>query len=323
VSLPFAATPSCGSIPPVREGLNRVVVTGGAGFIGSHVADAFLERGARVLVIDDLSTGRDTNVPRAAELEQIDIVDAASVATSVRSFVPDLVCHLAAQASVTASVARPEHDLAVNVRGTLNVLEAAREAGASLVFASTGGALYGDAPLPTPEDSPTQPLAPYGASKLAAEAYVTTWSRLHGLANVVLRLGNVYGPRQAPHGEAGVVAIFSAKLVAGETPTIFGDGEQTRDYVYVGDVADAFVRAAESGRAATYNVGTGRETSVNELLEILQRVARTSIEAEFAPPRPGELLRSALDASLIAAELDWRATLELHDGLAATFATYR
>ena len=301
----------------------RVVVTGGAGFIGSHVADAFLADGAKVLVIDDLSSGREENVPAAAELQRVDIVDTQQLRKAIEGFAPDVVCHLAAQASVTVSVERPEHDLEVNVRGTLIVCEAAHDAGAPVVFASTGGAIYGnDAPLPTPESFPPQPLAPYGASKLAGEAYVATWGRLHALPNVVLRLGNVYGPRQQPHGEAGVVAIFSDRLARGEPIVVYGFGEPTRDYVHVSDAARAFVTAAATGRAGTFNVGTARETSVLELLEILQREAGTEVEPELQPLRAGELERSALDATAIGRELGWRAEVTVEQGLPDTFRSF-
>jgi UDP-glucose 4-epimerase len=301
----------------------RVVVTGGAGFIGSHVADAFLAGGADVLVVDDLSSGSRENVPEGAAFEEIDIVDAPRLAAAFAGFAPDTVCHLAAQASVTVSVERPEHDLDVNVRGTLNVCEAARRAGAPVVFASTGGALYGnDAPRPTPESFPPAPLAPYGASKLAGEAYVATWGRLYSLANVVLRLGNVYGPRQQPHGEAGVVAIFSDRLGRGEPLVVYGFGEPTRDYVHVGDVARAFVAAAQGGRAGTFNVGTARETNVLELLALLQREAGTDVEPELRPLRPGELDRSALDPSAIERELGWRAEVAVEDGMPETFRAF-
>jgi UDP-glucose 4-epimerase len=306
----------------VAEG-RRVLVTGGAGFIGSHVCEAFAERNYDVLVLDDLSTGSRENVPAQAPLEEVDVVDDAAVAAVAERFAPTVVCHLAAQASVTFSVREPLHDLRVNVQGTLNVCEAARQTNASVVFASTGGALYGeDAPLPTPEAAPTKPLSPYGASKLSGEAYISTWSRLHGLPNVVLRLGNVYGPRQNPHGEAGVVAIFSERLLAGKRPTVYGDGEQTRDYVHVSDVARAFVLAAEQGEPGTFNVGTGVETSVKALLETLQRAAGTSLEPDLAPARAGELQRSALDPSAIERTLGWRAEVDVHDGLAATYRWY-
>jgi len=301
----------------------RALVTGGAGFIGSHVVERFLADGYDVLVVDDLSTGSVANVIEPARLEQLDIVDADALAHCVSTFEPEVVCHLAAQASVTVSVGRPEHDLAVNVRGTMNVCQAARAVGAPIVFASTGGALYGDGQaVPTPEDAPVEPLAPYGASKLGGEAYVGTWGRLYGLPNVILRLGNIYGPRQSPHGEAGVVAIFSDRLLRGQAPTVFGDGEQTRDYVHVKDVANAFLLAGRSGTAGTYNVGWGMETSVLELLAVLQRAAGTTLEPEFQPLRPGELTRSALDSTRIRRALDWSPAISLEDGLADTFHSY-
>jgi UDP-glucose 4-epimerase len=299
------------------------VVTGGAGFIGSHVADAFLADAAEVLVIDDLSTGLADNIPAAARHERLDIVDGQQLGEAVGKFDPDLVCHLAAQASVTLSVERPEHDLDVNVRGTLNVCEAARAAGASVIFASTGGAIYGnEAPLPTPEPFPPAPLAPYGASKLAGEAYVATWGRLHGLPNVVLRLGNVYGPRQQPHGEAGVVAIFSSRLAGGKQIVVYGFGKPTRDYVHVADVARAFVTATAPPRPGTFNVGTGRETSVLELFELLQREAGTEVQPDLQPLRPGELERSALDPAAIERELGWRAQIPVEQGVPETFRTF-
>jgi len=302
----------------------RVLVTGGAGFIGSHVADAFVARGDEVVVVDNLSTGTEDNIPERAEFERIDIVDAEALGSTLSSFSPKLVCHLAAQASVVVSVERPDHDLDVNVRGTFNVCEAARTSGAPVLFSSTGGAIYGDgAPLPTPEDYPPQPLAPYGASKLAAEAYVGTWGRLHGLANVVLRLANVYGPRQDAHGEAGVVAIFLEHLLRSEPPTLRGDGKPTRDYVHVADVARAFVAAAEGRRAGTFNVGTGRPTSTVKLLALLQEAAGTKLEPKREPLRAGELQASAVDVKRIEQELDWRAEIELAKGLRETFDWYR
>jgi UDP-glucose 4-epimerase len=301
----------------------RVVVTGGAGFIGSHVADAFLARRDDVLVVDDLSTGQRSNVPERAQFVQLDIADRDALEPAFAGGA-DVVCHLAAQASVTVSVADPLLDCTSNVIGTLNVCEAARRQGAPVVFASTGGALYGDdAPLPTPEAFAPEPLSPYGASKLSGEAYVATWARLYGTPNVVLRLGNVYGPRQNPHGEAGVVAIFSGLLLDGERPALRGEGKPTRDYVYVTDVASAFVAAADGARAGTFNVGTGLETSTARLLAILQDAAGSSIEPLQVELQSGELRASALDASMIERELGWRPTIAIAEGLRQTFDWYR
>jgi UDP-glucose 4-epimerase len=299
------------------------LVTGGAGFIGSHVCERFAEAGYEVHAIDNLATGRRKNVPPGVVFEQLDIVEGERVVQLFDEVEPSVVCHLAAQSSVTVSVKQPLVDLDWNVRGTFNVLEAARHHRAPVVFASTGGALYGDrAPIPTVEDAVVpEPLAPYGASKLAGEAYVATWGRLHGIANVVLRLGNVYGPRQSPHGEAGVVAIFSDHLLRGEAPTVYGDGSQTRDYIHVRDIADAFYVAATSGTSGTFNVGRGVERSVLELLDVLQQVAGTRLEPRFEPLRPGELRRSALESSRLQA-LGWQPTIEFDEGLAATYASY-
>jgi UDP-glucose 4-epimerase len=287
------------------------------------VADAFVARGDDVLVVDDLSTGQRENVPENAAFELLDVADAGALEGAFEDGV-DVVCHLAAQASVTVSVTDPVLDCTSNVVGTLNVCEAARRRGAPVVFASTGGGLYGDrAPLPTPETFASEPLSPYGASKLSGEAYVATWGRLYGMANVVLRLGNVYGPRQNPHGEAGVVAIFSGLLLDGERPALRGEGTPTRDYVYVTDVANAFVAAADSRRAGTYNVGTGRETATTRVLEILQGATGTAIEPLQVELQPGELRSSALDSSLIERELGWRATVDLDAGLRQTLDWYR
>ena len=301
----------------------RVVVTGGAGFIGSHVADAFVERGDDVLVVDDLSGGRREHVPAAAELAEIDVADATQVYRRLEAFLPDLICHLAAQASVTVSVTEPELDFASNVRGTFNVCQTAGKLGARVVFASTGGALYGNgAPIPTPETFVPQPLSPYGASKQAAEAFVATQARSQGLPNVVLRLGNIYGPRQNAHGEAGVVAIFSDKLLAGETPVAYGHGKPTRDYVHVADVTRAFVLAADAGTPGTFNVGSGKETSVSELYDVLQRAAGTNLEPRLEPLRPGELDRSAIDSSAAAEAFGWRPQVSVEEGVADTFRWY-
>jgi UDP-glucose 4-epimerase len=293
----------------------RAIVTGGAGFIGSHLVDALVARGDEVHVLDDLSKGRRENVAAAAELHVADIRSPDEVFDAVR---PDAVLHLAAQADVRVSVERPGYDADVNVLGTIAILEGARRHGAQVVFASSGGAGYGECDGPAPETAPLLPLAPYGASKVCGEEYLATWNRLHGARHVSLRLGNVYGPRQMPHGEAGVVAIFMGLLHEGGTPTIFGDGRQTRDYVYVGDVVRAMLCALERD-GGVYNVGTGVETSVLELFDAIRTAAGTDREPAFAPARLGELQRSVLDPSLAARELGWRPEHSLADGLAATW----
>jgi UDP-glucose 4-epimerase len=302
----------------------RVAVTGGAGFIGSHVADAFLERGDDVLIVDDLSSGSRENVADSAELAEIDIADDAAISEALRGFRPDFVCHLAAQSSVTVSVTDPERDFASNVRGTFNVVRFATELGASVAFASTGGALYGEGatPIPTPETVVPKPLAPYGASKLAGEAYVATWERFHGVPHAVLRLGNVYGPRQNPHGEAGVVAIFSERLLGGLELVAYGHGRPTRDYVHVKDITRAFVLVADGDVSGTFNLGWGREVSVMDVLDALQRAAGTEVEPRLEPLRPGELTRSAIDSSAADAAFGWRPELDLDEGLADTFRWY-
>ena len=295
----------------------RVVVTGGAGFIGSHVVDALLARGDEVHVLDNLTNGKRENVADGARFHEGDIrSDAGPVFAEAR---PEACFHLAAQADVRVSVERPDYDADVNVLGTLRVLEAARAHGAKVVFSSTGGAIYGECDRPAPEDYPRRPLAPYGASKLAGEEYLQAYNRLYGTSHVVLRYGNVYGPRQDPHGEAGVVAIFMNCLRAGKTPRIFGDGLQTRDYVYAGDVAQVTLAALRSD-GGVFNVGTGRETSVVDLLAAIQEVTGTTVEPEFAEPRAGELQRSVLDVALAERELVWRADHSLTDGLAETWA---
>jgi UDP-glucose 4-epimerase len=296
----------------------RALVTGGAGFIGSHVVDSLVRDGYEVLVVDDLSAGDASRLPAGVRLAEIDITDTTALAAAFDEFRPSAVFHLAAQASVTASVADPARDCAVNVLGTLNVAEAARRHAAPLVFTSTGGALYGDdAPIPTAEDQLPLPLSPYGASKLAAEAYVRSWSAAHGVPNAVMRLGNIYGPRQTPHGEAGVVAIFSYRLWADEPCTLFGHGTPTRDYVHVLDVVAA-LRAA-SGRAGIYNVGTGVETDVSTLYARLAEAAGSTAEPALADLRPGELRRSCLDASRARSELGWEPRIAIADGLAGTY----
>jgi UDP-glucose 4-epimerase len=305
----------------------RALVTGGAGFIGSNLVDALLARGDAVTVVDDLSTGRRQNLEGAlaagAELAELDIREAAALTERVAAARPEVVFHLAAQIDVRKSIEDPAFDAAVNVGGTVNLLEAMRAAGsARIVSASTGGAIYGEGEgqrLPLPEGAPITPLSPYGQSKFAAEGYLALYERLYGLSGVSLRLGNVYGPRQDPLGEAGVIAIFCGRLRAGERPTVFGDGRQTRDYIYVGDVVAAALAAAESEASGPINVGTGIETDVLELARRLAEIdGAASFEPELAPPRPGEVQRIALDAIRAEQELGWRAETSLAEGLRLT-----
>ena len=295
----------------------RAIVTGGAGFIGSHVVEALLARGDDVTVVDDLSNGKRENVPDGARLVVADIRD-GGLGPVFEKARPEVVFHLAAQVDVRVSVERPAHDASVNVIGTVAVLEAARIVGAQVVFSSTGGAIYGECDGPAPESAERRPLAPYGVSKLAGEEYLAAYNRLYETSNVSLRYGNVYGPRQDPHGEAGVVAIFLGALAKGQAPRIFGDGLQTRDYTYAGDVARASLAAA--GHAGgVFNVGTGLETSVVELYELCRTVSGSSLEAVEAPARLGELQRSVLDVSLAERELGWRAEVPLEEGLRLTW----
>jgi UDP-glucose 4-epimerase len=295
----------------------RAVVTGGAGFIGSHVVDALLARGDEVHVLDDLSTGKRSNVPEGATLHEGDIrQDCDRVFGRVN---PDACFHLGAQIDVRVSVDRPHIDAEVNVIGTVRVLEAGRRHGTKVVFSSTGGAIYGECDGPAPEDAPRRPLAPYGTSKLAAEEYLAMYNRLYGSSHVALRYGNVYGPRQDAHGEAGVVSIFMSRLREGKTPRIFGDGSQTRDYVYVGDIVAATLAALDS-KASVVNIGSGIETSVLDLYERVQRAAGVEREPEFAPARPGEVQRSVLDPRRAERELGWTPKRALDEGLAETWA---
>jgi UDP-glucose 4-epimerase len=298
----------------------KAIVTGGAGFIGSHIADALLARGDSVVVVDNLATGKRERVPSGAELVELDIRDGAALRDLVDRVRPAAIFHLAAQADVRRSVDDPGFDADVNVRGTIEVLEAARRSDARVIFSSTGGALYGEADtIPSPETTPIAPMSPYGTSKLGAEHYVGLFNRLYDTGHVVLRYGNVYGPRQDPHGEAGVVAIFFGRLANGGTPLVFGDGSQTRDYVYVGDVVMANLAALDyRGPATAFNIGTQTETSVLELLAACQSAAGTDVTPEHRPARLGELDRSALDCSLAQSELGWRPATSLDVGLAET-----
>jgi UDP-glucose 4-epimerase len=296
----------------------RAIVTGGAGFIGSHLVDALVARGDDVLVIDSLATGKRERLSKAARLVVGDIRDGDVLGETFRDARPDVCFHLAAQADVRRSVEEPVFDGDVNVLGTVAVLEAARAHGTQVIFSSTGGAIYGECERPAGEDSALQPISPYGTSKLAGEEYLRTYNRLYGTKHVALRYANVYGPRQDPHGEAGVVAIFFGRIASGERPRIFGDGSQTRDYVYVGDVVEATLLAP--GKAGgVFNVGTGQETSVVELYGVCRQVSGTELEPEFAEARLGELARSVLDPARAERELGFRAEVSLEDGLARTW----
>jgi len=309
----------------------RALVTGGAGFIGSHVADQLLAAGYDVEIVDNLSSGRRENVPAGATFHHLDI-GSVEAATLVREGRFDVLCHLAAQIDVRRSVDDPGYDARVNIIGSLNLLEAVRAGahGTRVVFSSTGGAIYGDfVPVPCVEDMPKDPESPYGIAKLSVELYMAYYARVHGIATVALRYSNVYGPRQDPHGEAGVVAIFCNRILKGEPLTVFGDGSQTRDYVYAGDVARANVAAAtvplppqRQVDVRAFNIGTGRETSVIDLAATLQRAAGTNVPVHNAPPRPGELPRSAVSNAKAVRDLGWSPTVSLEDGLRETFTYF-
>jgi len=288
----------------------RAVVTGGAGFIGSNLVDALVARGDEVVVVDNFASGKRENLNPAAELVEHDIREPFAVGA-------DVVFHLAAQADVQTSMKRPDYDAAVNVVGTVNALQSAP--GAQVIFASSGGAGYGECPEPATEDAPFLPLSPYGIAKKCGEEYLAGWNRIHGASHVSLRFGNVYGERQDSGLEGGVVAIFLERMARGEPVVIYGDGEQSRDFVYVGDIVDALL-AAVGTRGGPYNVGTGRATSVNELHAACRRVAGVDEPPEHEEARLGDVLRSVLDASLIERELGWRARVSLHDGIERTFA---
>ena len=309
--------------------MTRSLVTGGAGFIGSNLVDRLLAEGHEVTVIDDFSSGRRSNLVDASgaagdrlEVIEADICDPAVTALVVAA-APDLVFHLAAQIDVRISVSDPTRDARINVIGLLHVLEGARQAGASkFLLASSGGTIYGEvdaARLPIDESEPRAPLSPYGVTKSAGTDYLETYRALHGLESVSLALANVYGPRQDPHGEAGVVAIFAGKLLGGEPCTIFGDGDQTRDYVYVDDVVEAFVSGAEKG-SGLVNIGTGVETSVNDLFGAMARAVGKGAVPAYAPARAGELDRSALNPSHAATEIGWIPRVDLEAGAARVLA---
>ena len=293
-------------------------MTGGAGFIGSHLVDALVERGDLVLVIDDLSSGDERNLNPGARFHKLDVRDAAT-ADLVRAERPDAISHHAAQMSVSRSVAEPVFDADVNVMGSLNLARAAVDAGSRLVFASTGGALYGDAAvMPTPETVPAWPVSPYGISKLAFEHYLFGFRRQYGLGYTALRYANVYGPRQNPHGEAGVVAIFCEGLLGKRQFKIHGQGTDTRDYVYVSDVVKANLLALDSDVCEHFNVGTGQQADTNTIYGLVAARLGKPVQAEHGPPRPGDLRASALDYSLIQRTLGWKPEVSLNDGISTT-----
>jgi UDP-glucose 4-epimerase len=305
----------------------RALVTGGAGFIGSNLVDALLERGDDVAVVDDLSSGKESNLAaaldRGARLHRADIRDASAMAEIAGRERPELIFHLAAQIDVRVSVARPAYDARTNVEGTINMLEAAREAGTKrFVFSSTGGAIYGETDVvPTPEGTDPRPMAGYGQSKFCAEAYLGLYERLHGLSTVALRFGNVYGPRQDPHGEAGVIAIFCGKALTGGRPKVFGDGTQTRDYIYVGDLVQAIMAAGDADVVGPVNVGTAEETTVLQLIDALREASGVEdFEPEFAEARMGEIERSCLDVSRAREVLGWQSRVDVREGVKRTFA---
>jgi UDP-glucose 4-epimerase len=308
----------------------RTLVTGGAGFIGSNLVDALLARGDEVTIIDNLSTGRRGNLEQAlasgACLVERDFRDGAAMRDIVDEAKPETIFHLGAQIDVRRSVADPAYDASINVIGTINLLEAARAAGVRrFVNSSTGGAIYGEGRvIPAPETHPAEPEAGYGQSKLAAEGYCGLFRRLHGLATVSLRYGNVYGPRQDPLGEAGVIAIFCGKLADGGRPTVFGDGLQTRDYVYVGDVVAANLAAADSDAGGAFNIGLGVQSTVLDIVETLGRLAgRDDFQPDHAPARHGEIMHIALDATRAREELGWQPAVQLEEGLERTLASLR
>jgi UDP-glucose 4-epimerase len=306
----------------------KILVTGGAGFIGSHIADAYLQAGYTVWIVDDLSSGKPANVPEGAHFVRMDIRDPALDGVFREAGGFDVISHHAAQIDVRVSVTDPRRDAGVNVDGFLNVAEcAARHGCGRFVFVSSGGVVYGEPELrPTPESEPKRPLSPYGVTKLAGELYLHYYANVRGLDYVAVRYSNVYGPRQDPHGEAGVVAIFSTRISAGTPLTVFGDGEQTRDYVFVGDVVAANILLAEAALPAPatlddrgFNVGTGVGTSVNELARTLMSAAGLEVPVQHAAPRPGELMHSCLDAAKLR-QLGWSPGVTLHEGLRRTYS---
>jgi UDP-glucose 4-epimerase len=298
----------------------RILVSGGAGFIGSHVVTSLLEAGGRVSVVDDLSSGSRDNLPPGVAFYETDLTDPSLSEILLREK-PEAVVHLAAQPAAPRSLADPCFDATVNITGTVNLLESARRAGVRRVVYTSSAAVYGDPLyLPVDEAHPVQPLSPYGASKYAAEVYLATYRRLYGIEGVTLRLANVYGPRQDVAGEGGVVAVFCRRLLAGEPPEVFGDGEQTRDFIYVADVVNAVLAALRAGAGEVLNIATGEGTSVNELLRFLQRVSGRKAQAVYRPARSGDIRHSVLSPQRAKTVLSWAPRYRLADGLRETYA---
>jgi UDP-glucose 4-epimerase len=304
----------------------RVMVTGGGGFIGSNTVDALIEAGGyQVSILDNLSAGKRDQINPRASFHEVDLRDAERVKASIELGRPEIILHLAAQMDVRRSVADPAFDAQVNLVGFLNLMEAAREHGLKrVVFASTGGAIYGEQDVfPCDEDHPRRPVSPYGIAKMATEAYLFFYQVQYGIDYVAMRYANVYGPRQDPHGEAGVVAIFCGKILANQPCTINGDGGQTRDYVYVGDVVRANLAAIERPVSGAFNIGTGVETDVNELYRVLAAGAGASLAPAHGPARPGEQRRSVISPARASRELNWRPQISLAEGLQRTFAYFK
>ncbi|ABF89692.1 UDP-glucose 4-epimerase [Myxococcus xanthus DK 1622] len=302
----------------------KVLVTGGAGFIGSHVCDEFLRGGHDVIALDDLSGGKRENLDPRVRLAVHDI-RSREASELIKSEKPDVLCHLAAQMDVRRSVDDPSFDADVNIRGMLNLLEAARVSGVKkVIFSSTGGAIYGEQDVfPAPESHPTRPISPYGVSKASGELYLGYYRAQYGLPYVALRYANVYGPRQNPHGEAGVVAIFSQRLIAGQGCTIFGEGKQTRDFVFGPDVARANRLAFENDYVGAINIGTGVETDINRLYALLAEAAGSSVSVAHAPGKPGEQMRSCVDNALARKVLGWEPSVDVREGLRRTLEYFR
>ncbi len=308
----------------------KILVTGGAGFIGSHLVDALIEKGHKVVVVDNLSTGKKENINKKAKFYKIDICS-PKIGEIFKKEKPEICFHFAAQINVRKSVEDPIFDAKVNILGSLNVIQnfinsqKSKIKNLKFIFASTGGAIYGDATkIPTPENYPANPISPYGIAKLTVENYLKFYKENFGLKFISLRFSNVYGPRQDPKGEAGVVAIFIEKLLKGEVPTIFGDGNQTRDFIFIEDVISACLKAMEyKGKEEIFNIGTGIETSINELYKIISELLKTKIKPKYAPQKPGDLKRSCLDISLTKKELKWVSKFSLKEGLQKTIESLK